>query len=416
MKIEAENMKYTAYKTRGNVLSELVQNFHRLERPLTFVEIDSGMILPVKPASGYKWGLGGVMDRNHMFVQESVHPGFAKDKDTRFGGWYSVKKESIHRMEETVIYCDPIILQWGHFLVDSISRLWYAVRNPNMKIAFCGYGFAAGKLGSPYTDFFKYLGIPVENLIDIRRPTEFKKIIVPEMSYVADLYYSDEYTHLFDVVGKNVEVSCAGKMRIAERIYFTRCQFKGNGVRFREIGEKELEEILQYNGYEVIAPEQHTFEEQILLYRNCRSFASLSGTVAHNILFAHSLEELIVLNKTSHIQRQQYYLNHMKQIRETNIDVFREPFIGAGIPVDTGAGPYILGYTKCLSLWMKEAGLKMPHNLGYYQARWVRNYVWLIVILPIRRLKALCFLFVRVLRKLKPVTRTVDLIYKKFIK
>ena len=48
--------------------------------------IKNGVILPAKPEEGMPWGLGGVVDSNGEFIEESR-------TDITFGGYYEYNKE-----------------------------------------------------------------------------------------------------------------------------------------------------------------------------------------------------------------------------------------------------------------------------------------------------------------------------------
>lgn len=376
-----------------------LRDFHKRESPLGIIKLYHGIILPVKPDPSVKWGLGGVVDKNGFFIKESIHPGYDKEAENRFGGMYEYTK--VVNIDEDVIYCDPIILQWGHFLVDSISRLWYALES-DCKIAYCGYGFPKDGLEGPYLRLFELLGIEKSRLIDVRFPTGFKSVTIPEMSYIADLYYTDDYKRLFLLAAQNI-VSRNYKEKYADvsKVYFTRCRFTGNGVRLREIGEKEIEHIFRNNGYKIVAPESCSLDEQIYILSHCRKFVSLSGTIAYNILFSSGIEEFVILNKTSHMQRQQYYLNEISGIETVNVDVYKEPFIKFGIPKDTGYGPFALGVTDEFINFADSKDIRLWGSKLYYLCMWVLKYGWLAVILPLRKIIFFVFKFRRGIIKIK---------------
>lgn len=383
-------------------LFDLISGFGKRDERLKINEFEKAIILPVKPSSELKWGKGGVISEKNEFISESLHPGYFKEKENRFGGYYDYDVDKTEYIDESVIYCDPIILQWGHFLVDSISRLWYAI-DSDLKVAFCGYGFPKYELTGPYIRFFELLGIKKERLIDIRKPTRFKSVIIPDLSYVADSYYSDEYKKIFRTAASNISSEIDMKVNI-DKVYFTRCQFRDNGARTREIGEHFLEEIFRKNGYTVISPEKCTLDEQIYILSNCKEFASLSGTVAHNVLFAQNIRKFTILNKTSHTQRQQYYLNKISGLKTCNVDVYKEPFITFNIPKDTGYGPFILGVTDEFNLFANDSNFEMPHNKLFYLSRWMLQYIWLVFILPIRKIR---FMYLKSIRGLKKILRLI---------
>ena len=176
VRLEADELQYMKPEER---MKDLLSGFRKRTYKLKAHIHENAVILPVKKDLSTKWGIGGVVSQAGDFIDESIHPGYFSENENRFGGLYSFSNEIYN--DDTVIYMDPIILQWGHFLVDSISRLWYAL-DSNKKIAFCGYGFPQNTLNGSYLRFFELLGIYKERLIDIRKPTRFKQVIIPEMS------------------------------------------------------------------------------------------------------------------------------------------------------------------------------------------------------------------------------------------
>lgn len=369
-------------------LRELTNDFHEKLTPLTAKVINDGYVLPVKPAPSFKWGIGGVLDSHKNFVIESMHPGFAKDRESRFGSKYEFDSSNVRFIDEDVIYIDPIIQQWGHFLVDSISRLWYALKYTDYKIVFCGYGFEKNTLASPYIDFFGLLGIDNNRIIDVREPLRFKSIHVPEMSYIADRYYTKEFIKLFEVARSNINYdSCLKKLGKLSKVYLTRTHYKGNGIRYREVGESDLERIYKSNGYKIFAPEELTLEEQIYVFSQSQEIVSLSGTIAHNVLFSDYSTRFVILNKTSHIQRQQYYLNYLNNIDNINIDVFWEPLRKFNIPKDTGSGPFLLGVTDNFREYCSKNDIVFNDSKILIRSRWYLKFIWLIFIFPIRKIR-----------------------------
>lgn len=53
-----------------------------------------------------------------------------------------------------------------------------------------------------------------------------------------------------------------------------------------EFGEELFEKNYERNGYKIIAPERCSLEEQVNLIRSSEDLVCISGTIAHNMLFA----------------------------------------------------------------------------------------------------------------------------------
>ena len=71
----------------------------------------------------------GVLYENGNFVEKSCF-----DPPTPIDAYLSAKmpeEEEVADMEEEVIFLGFVRRQWGHFLMDSVSRLWYFLQNPD---------------------------------------------------------------------------------------------------------------------------------------------------------------------------------------------------------------------------------------------------------------------------------------------
>ncbi|OAZ77244.1 hypothetical protein AYO04_28465 [Raoultella planticola] len=58
--------------------------------------------------------------------------------------------------------------------------MWYVVNNyNNERIAYVSKG---KEIDSNFEDFFIKLGIPAKNLLPIKKPSKFRRVIIPEYS------------------------------------------------------------------------------------------------------------------------------------------------------------------------------------------------------------------------------------------
>jgi capsular polysaccharide biosynthesis protein len=111
-------------------------------------------------------------------------------------------------------------------------------------------------------------------------------------------------------------------------------------TRRKEIGEDIFEKLFKKNGYKILAPETLTFEEQAYLIYNCKTLASIEGTLAHNIVFAKKETQQIILRKQSEVIPRQIMLNQVTSTDVIYIDVYKEPF--KSFPISHDRGPFLL--------------------------------------------------------------------------
>lgn len=325
------------------------RNFFRMEKPgITIVE--NGIVLPLKasetgvPLLGY----GGVLDARDNYVKESAQVGKGNTAD-RFAGKYKYDAQDVKFLNEEVIYIGALPLHWGHFLIDMVHRFWIFSEEKYScyKVVYCANNaYFQGVL----LEFIQMLGINPKQLYRVDKPTRFLKIYVPEQSYMACDYFTQEYRNTFCRL-RNALPQLG--LKPFDKIYLSRGHFKAASKK--EIGERNIEENFSNNGFRVLYMEELSLVEQVFYISNCKTVAALSGTLCHNILFANADSTLIILNKTHLINTHQVIINQMVGCKVIYIDLYIEPF--KNIPSSYGEGPFLLDSEK-LQTYFKDNELK----------------------------------------------------------
>ena len=344
------------YRFKTNSTDEfdkyLSQN-QRMQNDPYIKEIDDGLVLPSKSINGGPaWGLGGVIDKNGHFVEESR-------VETGFGGIYEYDEDQIETTDETVIFVPCVIGHYGHFLINTLCRFWDAdLFNSSIKVSFCIWGFEKDVTGAADL-ILNILGVPKERRIIIRKPTRFSKILIPSESFGYAARYSPFFKNIFKRIVEKVNSFEEFKSRETfDKIYFTRRKLLKH--RFNEFGEKQIEKCFMKNGFKVLAPEDLTIYEQIYYFSHCKVMASITGTTTHNAVFMKQGSEIIVLNRTPEINPPQIKLAKLFDIDSTFIDCFRKRDLKA--PPSYGVGPFFVCVNENLRSYFKDEGYIIPYN------------------------------------------------------
>ena len=77
---------------------------------------------------------GGVLDEKLNYIKNSAQ--IAANMRNRVSGGYSFDYNKVKTVHSKVIYMNYFIHQWGHFLIDVINRLWFAVVNKDFPIVY----------------------------------------------------------------------------------------------------------------------------------------------------------------------------------------------------------------------------------------------------------------------------------------
>lgn len=368
------NLEYIKNENERNEVRKYFKNYYRSEA-LKVMYVDNGIILPRKEADKVLYpntwmGLGGVLDNYGNFIKMSGIKALYSD-DLAFGGKYNYT--SIQECSEMVLYMGVFQPQWGHFLEEYCTRLWFYLKNEvSCKIAYCGFNCKQGDISGSFEDFFTYLGIKKEQLIDIRKPTRFKKIIIPEQSFLRLQYYTDDYKNIINTVYKN---GVKNKWIPYKNIYLSRVDFVNKNTPEKEHGEQEIQETFRKNGYQILEPEKLSVEEQMFYIRNCQVLVSTLGSVSSNAVFASNEAKIIYIRKGDSVVPETFQIDQMINVKDvTFIDCFFKPY--RIFPFSYGSGPHFIGVTKEFKKFIKTNKMKLLNSHLYYYAL-MKNWIWI---------------------------------------
>ena len=319
-----------------------------LIKNLTIENIMEGYLLPAKKEQQNLFGLGGVLSSKMEPVIKSFTVSGAKftkkteykDAEIYFGGKYDVSS-NVTKSDEEVVYLGYINNHWGHFLVDFSTRLWAVKKytNKNVKFVFLVNEGEKFEPSSNIKQFLELCGLTMDRIEFVNKVTNYKKIFLPESSYITNVYYSEEYLQMFSTLVDNCNINSSTLKN--EKIYLTRTHFYK--AKKTEFGEKQIENLFKQNGFLILSPEKLSLIEQIGLFNNSNLIVCMSGTLGHNLLFSQNDTELVILNKTYNYNIVQRDINQITRKHVTYIDCYLAPF-----PVSLGFGPFIMDFNENL--------------------------------------------------------------------
>lgn len=325
---------------------DLTNRSYKYRNDIHVSKYNNAIVLPFQPDPKCTTkGMGGVMDENDNYVDISA----TSQENLMLGGYKIENKPNYYN--EDVIYLGYYIMQWGHFLVDFVPRLWFLQQNYHGEKLLVLTNHRKSRITGNYLKLLELFGITDDKIHYVYEPEKYSRIIVPEMSMIRPVYYSKQSEELYRYI---VEKATASKKYPQyDKIYFSRSRLRK--AIMTEIGEPEIERIYRKNGYKIIYPERCDFNELVFLISNCKEFVSLSGTIPHNIVFAKPDTKVVILNKTYRINTIQLMLNAQAGISpiyvDTNICLF---------PASPGSGPFWMEIEDNFIRYAKQNGLKLP--------------------------------------------------------
>lgn len=301
-------------------------------------------ILPMRrvPGDPYLFGRGGVVDASGNYVELSA----IKD---RVESGYPFENPAY--VDKKVVFCGYFFTHWGHFLIETVARLWYFLENDSSidsYVFFVNENSNQVPMGN-YREFFQLFGI-WDKLEFIDTPTAYREVVVPQVAFHFRDYYSSKYLRIFDTIAGNVQPQPDWDR--PEKLFFTRSQFV-KCLQY-EFGHDALDDFFRKNGYTIISPEKLTLSQTIYYIRNAREVASVSGTLPHNLLFGNPGQKLVIVERGILNNDCQVNVNRMKHLNTTYIDANYALYTVAMI------GPFMLGYTPLLERYAQDHGMQPP--------------------------------------------------------
>ena len=290
---------------------------------------ENAIILPLKRYKDTKLNNGEPVIYGGVFDEElKVLAGYALyEKSTCMGELEYMrpyKADEMEHSDETVIFSGDLNNHFGHFLTDSMTRMWYAVANKekDYKIALLLNPFWEWKEwvfeDSYHLRMLELLGIEKHRILIIDKPTRFKSVIVPKQSvYWEGNSYNAE---LLKVVYDKARNSVTPKN--AKKVYLSRTKYKHRQL----LNEWYFEDFFSARGFKVLHTQDLPLFEQIAYLAGADEIACTIGTLSHLVLFAKPGTKLISLLRahisvldTRTIDRQ-FLIDRVKQTDSTYID------------------------------------------------------------------------------------------------
>ncbi|WP_190273149.1 glycosyltransferase family 61 protein [Methylorubrum extorquens] len=219
---------------------------------------------------------GGLCDNSGNYIEES--------KTVRLNGM-PVVYDSPNRLDNSPesllagcsLFAGPLFNHFGHFLLESMSRLWSIRMQEYDNIIYQAPNADGLGINIFQRFMFEQLGI-IDKIKIIAEPMRFERIFVPSPSLVIGSYARSEYSSIFEAI-RNMHMR--GRPRLETKIYLSRTLLD----RGRTVGEELLQDAFLKDGYEIIHPERMTPQQQVNLFSSATHIAGIQGSAFHNVVY-----------------------------------------------------------------------------------------------------------------------------------
>lgn len=250
--------------------------------PLTVESVKDATVVPTTPFPRPKRKKAmkmGVVDRRGKVVRSSQlwrsygRMGFPPDVTT------SPRSDG-----REVMYVGHLPPHFGHFILEGLSRLWFAAQHPELPIA---WACRADEPVATYTrwqaQMLQVLGIRNEPIF-VKEPTRFRKVHVPEAGFRIKDYFSHQ-------LARFLAAYPARPREPGTRIWLSRASVESE---HGSVYASRLDEHLGDHGWGVIHPERLPIAHQLELLATASRVAAEEGSALHLLVLLADVEGLQV--------------------------------------------------------------------------------------------------------------------------
>lgn len=183
-----------------------------------------------------------------------------------------------------VIYVGHLPPHFGHFILEGLSRLWFAAQHPELPIAWaCRTEEPVATYTRWQAQMLQVLGITNEPIF-VREPTRFRKVHVPEAGFRIKDFFSDQ-------LARFLAVYPARPREPGTRIWLSRASVESE---HGSVYASRLDEQLAEHGWGVIHPERLPISHQLELLATASHVAAEEGSALHLLVLLADVQGLEV--------------------------------------------------------------------------------------------------------------------------
>ncbi|MTH80108.1 glycosyltransferase family 61 protein [Paracoccus aestuariivivens] len=196
-----------------------------------------------------------------------------------------------HRSER-VLFAGYYFNHYGHFITESLARLWALDQCGNVdKIIFVMGGVVPGQLRDGVIKTIIPENAPEIEIVE--QACSFDEIIVPQSGFVIRKSFNENYWKWLRKLSADIMESDQHNS-IDTPLYLSRSATPE--TRRYAYGEKELEAGLKKAGIRVVQPEKLSFSDQVKIVSEHKTVIGLEGSQLHSLLFTMGKKKSIQLD------------------------------------------------------------------------------------------------------------------------
>lgn len=170
------------------------------------------------------------------------------------------------------IYGGYLFGHFGHFLLESLSRLWAIQSLGKYPIVFVS---PINSLRSWQHEILKILG--VENIIIVKKPTYYDELIIPSPGFQMGDFFNSKHARYLE------RQEC--RVIKEKKIWLSRSSLKKEVHPGDVVNENDIERLLSDKGWDIIHPQNLDISQQLRILSEAKSIAGIAGSAFHALMF-----------------------------------------------------------------------------------------------------------------------------------
>ncbi len=289
------------------------------ESTLEFQVVENATILPCEYKNGKSYS--GIFDAQDRLVPDSLlvrKDLFGHDKQVILAkeNYALTKMIPQSNLNDTYIFAGYLTGHYGHFLIENLARFWYIKQYPQLPIIWIPFtGMINQNFKSWQKEIFSLLKINNPQII-IEKPTSVKQLIIPQPGCgIHDYFYLQQAQALIALKAENPQKG--------RKIWLSRSQLDPKRSLSSVDNEKQLEQILELQGWFIFHPQEHSIKQQLEMLVSSEHIAGFQGSAFHTLIFLDQFKAKINIFRRRYLPNQQIvndtYTNiaKTKQLKQT---------------------------------------------------------------------------------------------------
>lgn len=269
-------------------------------------------------------------------------------------------------MKGGYIFCGILFPHFGHFFAESLARMWYAKKHPELTLVWT----LSKEYSSWQKEVMEVLGIK-NKAIFIQSPTRLESLTIPSRAHIFPHFFTPHYFETFRVLTPKEIIP-------GKKLYISKDSEQEGGYS----NEYELEKFLQENGWIIYKPTRHPLKDRFDEFSSSEIILSIEASSFFSfLLFKQIKSKIFSLSRNdqkshnSDMIFKDYFGNIAKNLSLNHIHLdlpkrfFKGKFTGVQYTLDIYVFKYLMQKTDFLSKNLEQLDkFRVPYQQDEEQA------------------------------------------------